>query len=131
MVYARLSGDELHGCCDRHCSSGNKSCELVQIKKKRQRRMQNRAEDKDVIITFWIIFTIIACVIIFSIVSAVLPKESKADEQPVEYVLTAQTGTGVIRDTYKVTYQKAKTMTYSGSELLGNKFPSFLLQDWW
>lgn len=81
--------------------------------------MQNRAEDKNRITAFWIIFTIIACaiivcVVILGIMPAVLPKESKADEQPVEYVLIAQTGTGVIRDTYEVTYQKATIMTYSG-----------------
>ena len=76
--------------------------------------MQNRAKDKNRIIALWIIFTIIACVVILGIVPAMLPKESKADEQPVEYVLTAQTGTGVIRDTYKVAYQKATVMTYSG-----------------
>lgn len=63
--------------------------------------MQNRAEDKDGIAAFWIIFTIFAVIIIVNIVFAVLPKESKACEQPVEYVLTAQTGTGVIRDTYE------------------------------
>ena len=92
---------------------------VTMIKKRRQRKMQNRAGDKNRITAFWIIFTIIACaiivcVVIFNIMPAVLSKESKADEQPVEYVLTAQTGTGVIRKTYEITYQKAITMTYSG-----------------